>query len=62
MLHCYEIASKAQSEIIPLLLNKENIGGVVIAICVDLSRPSSVIEEVNEWLSVARKEVNIALH
>jgi hypothetical protein len=62
LIHCYEVASKNQSDIIPSLFTKDNFSNVTVAICVDLSRPASVIEDVNEWLSILKKEVGNTLH
>lgn len=56
------MATKGQSDIIPSLFTKDNFTTVTIAICVDLSRPASLIEDVNEWLSILKKEVGNSLH
>jgi hypothetical protein len=62
LIHCYEVASKNQSDIIPSLFTKDNFSNVTVVICVDLSRPASIIEDVNEWLSILKKEVGNTLH
>jgi hypothetical protein len=56
------VASKNQSDIIPSLFSKDNFANVTVAICLDLSRPASLIEDINEWLSILKKEVGNALH
>lgn len=62
LIHCYEVASKNQSDIIPSLFTKDNFSNVTVAICVDLSQPASLIDDVNEWLSILKKEVGNTLH
>ena len=49
------MASKNQSDIIPSLFTKDNFANVTVAVCLDLSKPGTLIEEVNEWISIAKK-------
>lgn len=56
------MASRSQSDIIPSLFSKDNFANVTVAICLDLSKPGTLIEEVNEWMGVIKKEIESALH
>lgn len=49
-------------DIVPSLFNKDNFQQVTIAICVDLSRPATIIDDVTEWISALKKETGNALH
>jgi hypothetical protein len=35
---------------------------VTIAVCIDLSKPSTIIDEANEWMNIIRKEVGNSIH
>lgn len=44
IIHCYEIASKSLTDIIPTLLSKDNFCEVILILCLDLSNPGEVID------------------
>ena len=62
MIHCYEIATKSLKEIVASLISKENFSETVFVICVDLSKPETIIDESLEWIEILRKETDKLLH
>ena len=55
LVHCYDIASKTQTDILPALFSKDTFSSVTAALCLDLSRPGSVIPQVQQWISTLQK-------
>jgi dynein light intermediate chain 2 len=58
LIHCYEIATKSLSEIMGSLIPKDSFPEAVFVICVDLSKPESVIEKTLQWINLVRKEMD----
>ena len=44
------------------LISKENFSETVFVICVDLSKPETIIDESLEWIEILRKETDKLLH
>ena len=55
LVHCYDIAAKTQTDILPALFSKDTFSTVTVALCLDLSRPGSVIPLVQQWISTLQK-------
>lgn len=55
LVHCYDIGAKTQTDILPALFSKETFTSVTVAICLDLSRPGTIIPQVQQWISILQK-------
>lgn len=60
-MHCYDIAAKTQTDILPALFTKDSFSGLTVAICLDLSNPASIIPQVQHWVSTLQREIDNAL-
>jgi len=47
-------------DILSSFISKDNISNLTIAICVDLSRPGSLIDEINEWIALLVQNLNVS--
>lgn len=47
---------------LPSLFSKDSFSAVTVAICLDLSKPTTLIQEATEWVSLLRQQIELSIH